>query len=73
MTGSADKGKAVCVIYLDFSKALDIVSHSTLVGTDVLHPEWSVDGKGKLQGEGKIGWTIALKVLQSTVQNLTDM
>lgn len=30
ITGSADKGKAVCVIYLDFSKALDTVSHSTL-------------------------------------------
>lgn len=32
MTGSADKGKAVCVIYLDFSKALDTVSHSIPVG-----------------------------------------
>jgi len=32
MTGCADKGKAVCVFYLDFRKALDTVSHSILVG-----------------------------------------
>lgn len=32
MPGSADRGKAVCVIYLDFSKVLDTISHSSLVG-----------------------------------------
>lgn len=32
MTGSADKRKAACVIYLDFSKALDTVFHGILVG-----------------------------------------
>lgn len=54
MTGSADKGKAVCVIYLDFSKALDIVSHSTLVGTDVLHPEWVWTGRANFKEREKL-------------------
>ena len=31
MTGSVDEGKAVDVIYLDFSEAFDIVSHNILV------------------------------------------
>lgn len=30
-TGSANKGRAVGVVYLDFSKAFDIVSHSIIV------------------------------------------
>lgn len=30
-TGLADDGREVSVFYLDFSKALDIVSHKTLI------------------------------------------
>ncbi|CAM4513480.1 unnamed protein product [Caretta caretta] len=33
ITGSVDEGKAVDVLYLDFSKAFDTVSHSILVST----------------------------------------
>lgn len=33
MAGSTDKRKAVCVIYLISSRALDTMSHSMLVGT----------------------------------------
>ncbi len=32
VTRLVDKGKAVGVVYLDFSKAIDIVSHSILLG-----------------------------------------
>ncbi|PKU34198.1 rna-directed dna polymerase from mobile element jockey-like [Limosa lapponica baueri] len=32
MTGWADEGRAVDVVYLDFSKAVDTVSHSILIG-----------------------------------------
>jgi len=32
MTGWVDEGRAVDVVYLDFSKAFDTVSHNTLVG-----------------------------------------
>ena len=32
MTRLVDKGKAVDVIYLDFSKAFDMVSHSIFLG-----------------------------------------
>ncbi|CAM4577658.1 unnamed protein product [Lepidochelys olivacea] len=33
ITGSVDEGKAVDLLFLDFSKALDTVSHSTLAST----------------------------------------
>jgi len=32
MTGWVDKGRAVDVVYLDFSKAIDTVSHDILLG-----------------------------------------
>jgi len=32
MTGWVDEGRAVDVVYLDFSKAFDTVSHNTLIG-----------------------------------------
>jgi len=32
MTGCVDEGRAVDVVYLDFSKAFDTVSHDTLLG-----------------------------------------
>ena len=32
MTGWVDEGRAVDVVYLDFSKALDTVSHNILLG-----------------------------------------
>ena len=44
MTGWVDEGRAVDVVYLDFSKAFDTVSHNILLGKlrkYGLH-EWSV-------------------------------
>jgi len=32
MTGWVDEGRAVDVVYLDFSKAFDTVSHNILIG-----------------------------------------
>ena len=32
VTGWVDEGRAVDVVYLDFSKAFDTVSHTTLLG-----------------------------------------
>jgi len=33
MTGWVDKGRAVDVVYLDFSKAFDTISHNILLGS----------------------------------------
>jgi len=44
MTGWVDEGRAVDVVYLDFSKAFDTVSHNTLTGKLRKHglDEWTV-------------------------------
>jgi len=44
MTGWVDEGRAVDVVYLDFSKAFDTVSHNILTGELRKHglDEWSV-------------------------------
>ena len=44
MTGSVDEGRAVDVIYLDFSKAIDAVSHNIIIDklTKYKFGKWSV-------------------------------
>ena len=51
VTRLVDEGKAVDVIYLDFSKAFAIVSHSILLGKLAAH---GLDGRS-LHGQ-KAGW-----------------
>jgi len=46
MTGWVGEGRAVDVVYLDFSKALDTVSHNIVLGKirKCGLDEWSVNG-----------------------------
>jgi len=37
MTGLVDKGRAVDIVYLDFSEAADIVSHNILIDKLLMH------------------------------------